>query len=128
MAGTEGEGEPQRDRASSGADSARATQIRTGLYRKEAIAHQRERAWGELVVATPRAARWLAWCSVLLAIAFVAFLLTAQYTRKARAPAMLAYANDPVLVAATDRAACRSTVVCRNRCSELPGSSPRRGR
>jgi membrane fusion protein len=102
VAGTGGEGEPQRDRAGSGADSARAPQIRTGLYRKEAIAHQRERAWGELLVATPRAARWLAWCSVLLAIAFVAFLLTAQYTRKARAPAVLAYANDPVLVAATE--------------------------
>ena len=38
----------------------------------------------------------------MLAIAFVAFLLTAQYTRKARAPAVLAYANDPVLVAATE--------------------------
>ena len=47
-------------------------------------------------------ARWLAWCSVLLAVTFVVFLLTAQYTRKARAPAVLAYANDPVLVAATE--------------------------
>lgn len=72
------------------------------LYRKEAIAHQRERAWGELVVATPSAARWFAVVGVLLAVGFVAFLATAQYTRKARATAVLAYANDPVLVAATE--------------------------
>lgn len=72
------------------------------LYRKEAIAHQRERAWGELVVTTPRAARWFAWIGVLLAVAFVVFLANAQYTRKARASAVLAYANDPVLVAATE--------------------------
>lgn len=72
------------------------------LYRKEALAHQRERAWGEMVVATPRAARWLAWAACLLALAFVAFLASAQYTRKARATAVLAYAHDPVLVAATE--------------------------
>ena len=72
------------------------------LYRVEAINHQRERAWGELVVSTPRAARWFALVGVLLAVSFVAFLATAQYTRKARASAVLAYANDPVLVAATE--------------------------
>ena len=72
------------------------------LYRKEAIAHQRERAWGELVVSTPRAARWFAVVGVLLAVGFVAFLGSAHYTRKARASAVLAYANDPVLVAATE--------------------------
>jgi membrane fusion protein len=75
---------------------------RASLYRKEAINHQRERAWGELVVSTPRVARWFALCGVLLAVAFIAFLGTAQYTRKARATAVLAYANDPVLVAATE--------------------------
>ncbi len=75
---------------------------RNSLYRKEAIAHQRERAWGELVVSTPRIARMFAWVGVLLAAAFVVFLATAQYTRKARAPAVLAYANDPMLVAATE--------------------------
>jgi membrane fusion protein len=72
------------------------------LYRKEAIAHQRERAWGELVVSTPRAARWLAVVGLLLAAAFIVFLGTTSYTRKARAPAVLAYANDPLLVAATE--------------------------
>lgn len=75
---------------------------RSNLYRKEAIAHQRERAWGELVVSTPRIARAFAWVGVLLAAGFIAFLATAQYTRKARAPAVLAYANDPMLVAATE--------------------------
>ena len=75
---------------------------RNSLYRKEAVAHQRERAWGELVVSTPRVARVFAWVGVLLAAAFIAFLATAQYTRKARAPAVLAYANDPMLVAATE--------------------------
>ena len=72
------------------------------LYRKEAIAHQRERAWGELVVSTPRAARWFAVVGLLLAVGFIAFLGTASYTRKARAPAVLSYANDPLLVAATE--------------------------
>ena len=85
--------------SNSGADANRA---RPSLYRKEAIAHQRERAWGELVVSTPRAARWFAWVGVLLAVAFIAFLATAQYTRKARAPAVLAYANDPVLLSANE--------------------------
>ncbi len=94
--------EAQHGREHGGGDSARAAQARTGLYRKEAINHQRERAWGELVVATPRAARWLAWLGVLLAVLFVAFLATAQYTRKARAPAVLSFANDPVIVAATE--------------------------
>jgi membrane fusion protein len=75
---------------------------RASLYRKEAIAHQRERAWGELVVSTPRVARWLAVISALLALLFVLFLGTAQYTRKARATAVLAYSNDPLLVAATE--------------------------
>ncbi len=75
---------------------------RSSLYRKEAIAHQRERAWGELVVSTPRIARVFAWVGVLLAAAFIAFLATAQYTRKARAPAVLAYANDPVLLSANE--------------------------
>ena len=75
---------------------------RGSLYRKEAIAHQRERAWGELVVSTPRIARFFVWLGVFLAAAFIAFLSTAQYTRKARAPAVLAYANDPMLVAATE--------------------------
>ncbi len=79
-----------------------APRVQGSLYRKEAIAHQRERAWGELVVSTPRAARWFAVVGVLLAVGFVAFLGTAQYTRKARASAVLAYANDPVLVAATE--------------------------
>ena len=37
---------------------------RSSLYRKEAIAHQRERAWGELVVSTPRIARVFAWVGV----------------------------------------------------------------
>ena len=72
------------------------------LYRKEAIAHQRERAWGELVVSTPRAARWFAVVGLLLAVGFIAFLGTASYTRKARASAVLSYANDPLLVAATE--------------------------
>ncbi len=85
--------------AAGGADTSRA---RAGLYRKEAIAHQRERAWGELVVATPRVARWFAWTGIALAIAFIAFLGNATYTRKARAPAVLAFANDPVIVAATE--------------------------
>ena len=75
---------------------------RSSLYRKEAIAHQRERAWGELVVSTPRIARVFAWVGVLLAAAFIAFLATAQYTRKSRAPAVLAYANDPVLLSANE--------------------------
>ena len=79
-----------------------APRVAGSLYRKEAIAHRRERAWGELVVSTPRAARWFAVVGVLLAVGFVAFLGTAQYTRKARASAVLAYTNDPVLVAATE--------------------------
>ena len=83
-------------------DAPRASHASGGLYRKEAIAHQRERAWGELVVSTPRPARWFAVVGILLAAGFVVFLSTAQYTRKARASAVLAYANDPVLVAATE--------------------------
>ena len=83
-------------------DASRVPNASGGLYRAEAIAHQRERAWGELVVSAPRAARWFAVVGVLLAVGFVAFLGTAQYTRKARASAVLGYANDPVLVAATE--------------------------
>lgn len=75
---------------------------RAQLYRKEAIAHQRERAWGQLLVSTPRPARWFTLVAAALALGFVAFILTAEYTRRARAPAVLAYVNDPVLVAATE--------------------------
>jgi membrane fusion protein len=90
------------ERRVSGRRAEDTARVQGSLYRKEAIAHQRERAWGELVVSTPRAARWFAVVGVLLAVGFVAFLGTAQYTRKARASAVLAYANDPVLVAATE--------------------------
>jgi membrane fusion protein len=72
------------------------------LYREEALAHQRERAWGELVVLTPGFARAMLWLLCLLAIAFVVFLAQAEYTRKARAFAVLSYAVDPTTVAATD--------------------------
>jgi len=96
------EGKQASGGASRATEPARATAARASLYRKEAIAHQRERAWGELVVSTPRVARIFAWLGVLLAIAFVVFIATAEYTRKARATAVLAYANDPVLVAATE--------------------------
>ncbi len=75
---------------------------KTPLYRLEALAHQRERAWGELVVLTPGIARALLWALVLLAVGFVAFLFTAEYTRKARAFAVLSYVTDPTIVAATD--------------------------
>ena len=91
MAEPPGEGEAQSNGgAPRAADAARSTAARASLYRKEAIAHQRERAWGELVVATPRVARVFAWIGVLLAVAFVAFLTTAEYTRKARVTGMLA--------------------------------------
>ena len=79
-----------------------ADRARASLYRKEAIAHQRERAWGELVIATPGVARWFAWTGIALAIVFIVFLGNATYTRKARAPAVLAFTNDPVIVAATE--------------------------
>ena len=92
----------EEERRVSGRRAEDAPRVQGSLYRKEAIAHQRERAWGVLVVSTPRAARWFALVGVLLAVGFVAFLGTAQYTRKARASAVLAYANDPVLVAATE--------------------------
>jgi membrane fusion protein len=75
---------------------------KTPLYRAEALQHQRERAWGELVVLTPRFARVVLWALVALAIAFVWFLYEAEYTRKARAFAVLNYAIDPTTVAATD--------------------------
>lgn len=84
------------------AGSADAGRARASLYRKEAIAHQRERAWGELVVATPALARWFAWIGIALAAMFIVFLGNATYTRKARAPAVLTFANDPVIVAATE--------------------------
>ena len=88
---------PVSERPADGAPRAQGS-----LYRKEAINHHRERAWGELVVSTPRAARWFARAGILLAVGFVVFLGTAQYTRKARASAVLTYANDPILVAATE--------------------------
>jgi membrane fusion protein len=72
------------------------------LYRPEAVAHQRERAWGELVVSTPGFARAMLWALVALTAAFIVFLTQAEYTRKARSSAVLAYATDPIIVAATD--------------------------
>jgi membrane fusion protein len=72
------------------------------LYREEALAHQRERAWGELIVLTPGFARAMLWLLCLLAIVFVVFLSQAEYTRKARAFAVLSYAIDPTTIAATD--------------------------
>ncbi|TAG46963.1 MAG: HlyD family efflux transporter periplasmic adaptor subunit [Betaproteobacteria bacterium] len=75
---------------------------KSSLYRPEALAYQRERAWGELLIFTPRPARCLAWLAVLLALTFVAFLALAEYTRKARAPATLTYATDAIIVAATE--------------------------
>jgi membrane fusion protein len=77
-------------------------QAKTPLYRTEALAHQRERGWGELVVLTPRFARIALWTMCALAVAFVAFLYQAEYTRKARAFAVLSYATDPTIIAATD--------------------------
>ena len=53
------------------------------------------------MVATPRAARWLAWCSVLLAVTFVVFLLTARYPQGPRARGA-GLRQRPVLVAATE--------------------------
>jgi membrane fusion protein len=75
---------------------------KTPLYRAEALQHQRERAWGELVVLTPRFARVTLWLLCALAVAFVWFLYDAEYTRKARAFAVLNYAIDPTTVAATE--------------------------
>jgi membrane fusion protein len=75
---------------------------KTPLYRAEALQHQRERAWGELVVLTPRFARITLWLLCALAVAFVWFLYDAEYTRKARAFAVLNYAIDPTTIAATD--------------------------
>ncbi|MGL4230106.1 MAG: HlyD family secretion protein [Casimicrobium sp.] len=72
------------------------------LYRAEALAHQRERGWGELIVTTPWVARALLWLLALVTAAFVVFLAQAEYTRKARAPAVIAYATDPTIIAATD--------------------------
>ena len=77
-------------------------QGKSPLYRAEALAHQRERAWGELVVLTPRFARIALWAMSVLAIAFVAFVFQAEYTRKARAFAVLNFAMDPTVIAATD--------------------------
>jgi membrane fusion protein len=78
------------------------SQEKPSLYRKEALAYQRERAWGELIVVAPTAARVLAWLALVFAALFVAFLATAEYTRKARAPAVLTYSADPTLVSATE--------------------------
>jgi membrane fusion protein len=75
---------------------------RTPLYRPEAVAHQRERAWGELIVTTPWVAKLLLWTLLLLAAGFVLFLTQAEYTRKARASALISYSIDPTLVAATE--------------------------
>ncbi len=75
---------------------------KSSLYRAEALQYQRERAWGELIVATPAVARTLAWLVVALAALFIAFLATAEYTRKARAPAVLTYATEPTIISATD--------------------------
>ena len=72
------------------------------LYRDEALQYQRERAWGELIVATPHLARTLAWLVAALAALFVAFVATAEYTRKARAPAVFTYANEPTIVGAIE--------------------------
>lgn len=96
------EGSAQAHTAAVTARPDAAAQVRAGLYRKEAIAHQRERAWGQLLVTTPRAARALVVIAVVLAAFFLWFLTSAEYTRRARAPAVLAYINDPVFIAATD--------------------------
>ncbi len=84
---------------------------KTPLYREEALAHQRERAWGELVVLTPRVARYLLWALAVLALVFVWFLVEAEYTRKARAFAVLSFAVDPTTVAATDAGTLTSIAV-----------------
>lgn len=75
---------------------------KTPLYRAEALAHQRERAWGELIVLTPGFARALLWILVALAALFVWFLIEAEYTRKARSFAVISFAADPTTIAATD--------------------------
>lgn len=75
---------------------------RSPLYRPEALAHQRERGWGELVVSTPWFARALLWAIVVLCAGFLLFLSQAEYTRKARAYAVLAYSSDPTTIAATE--------------------------
>lgn len=72
------------------------------LFREEAIRHQRERAWGELFVRPPRWVRLAVWLLLAWVAAAVAFVVTAEYTRKTRAPVVLAHAVAPAVVAAIE--------------------------
>lgn len=72
------------------------------LFRAEALAQQRERAWGEPVVAPPLWVRASAWGLLVLVACLVAWVMTTHYTRKARAPAVLAYVTAPAVVAAIE--------------------------
>lgn len=72
------------------------------LFREEAIRHQRERAWGELFVRPPVWVRLAVWLLLAWVVAAIAFVATAEYTRKTRAPAVLAHAVAPAVVAAIE--------------------------
>lgn len=62
----------------------------TPLFRQEAIDHQRERLFGEALIAWPVSLRLLSLVAVLATIAFVAFAALGEYTRKTHVNGYLA--------------------------------------
>jgi membrane fusion protein len=64
--------------------------MRTGLFRQEALDHQREKLLGEVTLARPLSLSVLTALAVLMALAVLAFLCWGEYTRKARVSGYLA--------------------------------------
>jgi membrane fusion protein len=73
------------------------------LFRDEAVAHQQEKFWGEVLVTRPLALTLLTWCAIAFAAALAAYLTWGEYTRKVKVSGYLQPLVGVVRVAASQQ-------------------------
>ncbi len=73
------------------------------LFREEAVAHQQEKFWGEVLVTRPLALTLLTWCAVAFAAALAAYLTWGEYSRKVKVTGYLQPQVGLVRVAASQQ-------------------------
>jgi membrane fusion protein len=70
------------------------------FFRDEALAHQQEKFWGEVLAARPLPIAWLSALAIIGALALAAYLVWGEYTRKVKVTGFLAPQVGVVKVAA----------------------------
>jgi membrane fusion protein len=70
------------------------------FFREEALAHQQEKFWGEVLAARPLPIAWLSALAIAGALALAAYLVWGEYTRKVKVTGFLAPQVGVVKVAA----------------------------